>query len=179
MKSMETKGTRLLISLLVVLFSVTACGTADDGPELPEEGQFPGVDERLWPYFVRFEEQAKERGFDINLREEGITGTIESVDEENVLGVCHFNGEEPNHVVIDEEFFNAVGDMLREYVIFHELGHCSLFRNHLETADEHGYCISIMSSGLGDCRDNYITTTRSTYLDELFDPERSGDIFDY
>lgn len=179
MRDQEKKYTEVArwgFCLIVVLMATTACN-GDDAPELPEVREFPGVDERLWPYFIRFEDEAEQRGVSIDLREEGITGVIEIINEENVAGTCNFNGLVPNHVMIDEAFFNAVGDIFREFIIFHELGHCSLFRDHLETQDHFGRCTSLMRSGVEDCRDNYSTATRSTYLDELFDPQFRGDIF--
>ncbi len=58
----------------------------------------------------------------------------------------------------------------REFVVFHELGHCDLGRDHRDEAFDNGVCVSIMRSGLGDCRDYYHPRTREGYLDELFDP---------
>lgn len=176
-RKVGTQGVRLALCLLVVLISVSACKSGDEGPEEPEVREFPGVDERLWPFFIRFEEQAAQRGVNIDLVQEGITGVIQPIDEENVAGTCNFNRRVPNHVMIDEDFFNRVSDLFREFIIFHELGHCSLFRDHLETEDQFGRCTSIMRSGVESCRDNYGFNTRTTYLDELYDPQFRNDIF--
>lgn len=174
---MDVQGVRLALCFLVLLVTVSACKSGDEAPEVLEIREFPGVDERLWPFFIRFEEQAEARGITIDLVQEGITGVIQPIEEENVAGTCNFNGRVPNHVMIDEAFYNAVGDLFREFIIFHELGHCSLFRDHLETEDQFGRCTSIMRSGVEDCRDNYGTTTRIGYLDELYDLQFRGDIF--
>jgi hypothetical protein len=53
-------------------------------------------------------------------------------------------------------------------VVFHELGHCYLGRGHSEETHPNGVCKSIMRSGNGGCFDNYNSTTREAYLDELF-----------
>jgi len=170
------KGGHLVTVMMLMLVLVSACKT-DDGPEVPEQRTFPGVDERLWTYFERFEINAAERGITVDLVAAGITGVIESIDEDNVAGTCNFNRNVPNHVMVDEQFFNQVGDLFREFIIFHELGHCFLFRDHLEEEDQLGRCVSIMRSGTGECRDNYSSNTRQPYLDELFDTDRRNDIF--
>ena len=175
------KGGRLVMSMMMLLVLISACKSDDSAPEIvpqePEVREFPGVDERLWTYFERFELQAAARGVSVDLVAAGITGVIVPIDEENVAGTCNFNARIPNHVMIDEDFFNRVGDTFREFIIFHELGHCFLFRDHLEEEDQLGRCVSIMRSGTGECRDNYRTSTRTLYIDELFDPARRNDIF--
>jgi len=70
--------------------------------------------------------------------------------------------------VIDKAFFNQTSELLKEMVIFHELGHCVLFRGHREATYSNGTCASIMRSGVEGCRDNYRASTRAAYLDELF-----------
>jgi len=60
--------------------------------------------------------------------------------------------------------------LIKELIVFHELGHCFLQRGHREDALPNGACVSIMRSGIEDCLDNYTSETRSFYIDELFDP---------
>lgn len=138
---------------------------------------YPNVNRELWIYFQRFEEEAARRGLEIDLVAEKITGVIENIPADRVLGSCNFRPNRPNHLIIDEEFWNAASDRFREFVVFHELGHCSLFRDHREDVLVNGACSSIMRSGTGNCRDNYTEFTRNFYLNELFDPEFFGDIF--
>ena len=176
-KGMDTA--RIAVCLLMLTALVSAC-KSDDEETLPDEPlarEFPGVDERLWPFFIRFEDEAAERGVIIDLAEEGITGVIVPIDEDNVAGTCNFNRNVPNHVMVDEDFFNRANVVFREFVVFHELGHCTLFRDHLETEDANGICTSIMRSGVEGCRDNYSFITRDSYLDELYDDQFRGDIF--
>ena len=130
---------------------------------------YDGVDEALWDYFNRFEEEAQERGIILNLRAANITGEIMELGEEGVAGQCTYNPHLPNHVTIDLGFWENASDRAREFVVFHELGHCELGRDHREEANANGTCLSLMRSGLGTCRDNYHSLTRPAYLDELFD----------
>ncbi|MEL6923639.1 MAG: hypothetical protein AAFO94_06275, partial [Bacteroidota bacterium] len=141
--------------------------------------QFPNVDQALWIYFQQFEEQALARGISIDLVQAGITGRIREISEQGVAGQCNYNSHQANHVIIDKTFWDRTPPIYREFVVFHELGHCSLLRGHLETAvGRANVCTSIMRSGTGDCRDNYTSGTRSSYLDELFLAENVPTIFD-
>ncbi|MEL6124666.1 MAG: hypothetical protein AAFR14_13205, partial [Bacteroidota bacterium] len=67
----------------------------------------------------------------------------------------------------------------REYIIFHELGHCVLFRDHVDACFANNTWTSIMRSGHGSCFDNYTSRTRPYYIDELFSslsPDGSEDM---
>ena len=136
---------------------------------IPEPVKFPGVDSQLKQYFQRFETEAAIRGFSIDLTATGITGVIQEIDEEHVLGRCSFPRAQPNRVTVDQSFWDRGSDSFREFVVFHELGHCFLLRSHLEDRLSNGACASIMRSGNGTCLDNYSQRTRDFYLDELFD----------
>lgn len=162
---------------LLGIVSLTACDKDEEADIIfMEERAFSGVDERLWPFFIRFEERAAERGIAIDLISEGITGIIEEIDDENVAGSCNFSRRAANHVIIDAEFWERASILNKEFVVFHELGHCSLLRDHREGADANGKCLSMMRSGLEECRDNYSALTRSVYWDELFDPAFANDL---
>lgn len=134
-----------------------------DTPELP----YYDVDERLWHYFASFEREAAYRKITIDLNAEGITGVIDNIAEDGVAGTCQY-GRHISHVTVDEDYWNNSSSIRREFVVFHELGHCVLDRGHTEDAFANGICKSIMSSGLGTCRDAYVFQNREYYLDELF-----------
>lgn len=165
--------------LLSFLFVFTACqkdAAIDlvETPIVPEERTFSGVDERLWPYFQRFEEAGIERGFEVDLVVAGITGVIEELDGEHVAGQCTtFGNARPGRVTLDAQFWNRSSDLFKEFIIFHELGHCYLDRDHREDTFSNGRCISIMRSGTLDCRDNYNLATRASYINELFKPNQT------
>lgn len=165
--------------LFSFLFVFTACqkDAAIDLVEVsatPEARTYPGVDERLWPYFERFETAGIERGFDVDLVASRITGVIEDLDGEHVAGQCTtFGNFRPGRVTLDAEFWNRSSDIFKEFIVFHELGHCFLDRDHREDTFSNGRCVSIMRSGTLDCRDNYNVATRGSYINELFEPNQS------
>lgn len=123
----------------------------------------------LQPYFDLFETEAAARGLDYKLDEENLEGYLLRISDDDVLGTCSFNPDRPQRVTIDVTFWRQASDFEREMVVFHELGHCVLGRDHIDDANANGTCVSIMHSGLGNCRLNYNSANKAAYLDELFD----------
>lgn len=152
----------------ICLFSLIACDRSEEilveNPVI-ETGE---ISAELKIYFDRFENEANARGLQVDLEGEGITGAIEEISEEYVAGTCTYGTHIPGDVVIDLEFWNNSSESAKEMVIFHELGHCFLHRDHNESVLANGTCGSIMRSGVEDCRDNYHAQTREYYIDELF-----------
>ena len=128
------------------------------------------LDEELEPYFVIFEEEAAKRGIIFDNEVEQIEGYIQNVLESGVIGACRRNdGEDVNRsVFFDKPYWNTATNLEKEYVVFHELGHCFLLLDHDDRENDNGECTSIMASGTGSCRDNFNSLTREELLDELF-----------
>jgi hypothetical protein len=126
------------------------------------------IDEDLVPYFERFKEEGEARGITVDFLEANISGVLDNITTENVSAQCVRNSIDPDQVVIDIVAWRRASDLKREFLVFHELGHCFLDRRHLDTSRPDGTCTSIMHSGLSNCRDAYSSTTRADYLDELF-----------
>jgi len=172
MKPTHVYCMRQLMWVAFLSFMILSCSSGDQTlNEFIEEEElgYPNVDRMLWPYFSRFEEESAARGIAIDLRALRITGEIEDLEGERVAGQCSFNHRQPNHITIDERFWQRSSENFREMIMFHELGHCVLYRGHLETELRNGACSSIMRSGNGGCIDNYNTQTRRFYVDELFE----------
>ncbi len=130
---------------------------------------YPLVEESLWSYFRSFEEEAADRGIDIDINALRITGEISDLEGPSVAGQCNYNSRRPNHISIDSGFWRFAPQNVREMIVYHELGHCVLYRGHSEATLANGICASIMRSGSEGCRDNYTSRTKSFYIDELFD----------
>ena len=149
-------------SLLLIVLVVSSC--AKD-----EEPQFL-IDVPLQEYFDRFKAEAALRGVEIDFAALKISGDIRLIGTQNVIGQCGHTEEEPNVVIVDKFYWDSATDLDREFLIFHELGHCALGRGHLDDSDGNGDCISMMSSGTGLCHINYTLATRTALIDELFMP---------
>lgn len=179
-KSLTMKNhTSILQFLSIILFFSVFQSCFDDDSEntsllqFIEVGEatrsFENVDTRLWIYFERFEDAAIERGINLNLVAENVTGSIEDEPGHESSGGCSLdtNGT-TNHISIREDFWAVSTPTQREILIFHELGHCYLERDHENAILENGNCASLMRTGGSFCRDNYFDDTRDYYLDELF-----------
>lgn len=161
---MKTNVILFSVASLVLVF--TAC--QKETTEIQNNFQFPNVDPELWSYYAQFEIEANLRGYDYDLNALQIKGVIQEIHENNVAGSCKFGSHINNEVTIDRGFWNKSSNMLKEFVVFHELGHCVLLRDHNEAEDAHGNCLSIMRSGLTKCRDTYAPQNRDQFIDELF-----------
>jgi len=129
---------------------------------------FPTVVPELRPFYMAFEQEAAERGIDIDLTAIGVTGNIVELGNNSILGVCRSVPGENSRVAVDIDAWASSSDAFREVIVFHELGHCVLGRQHLDDSED-GICLSIMNSGVSGCDiilDDKVV--REDYLDELF-----------
>ena len=150
---------RSLLTILVAsVFTVLACTS--------ESKVF--IDDSLLPFFESFKVEGEQRGWQIDFAFVGVEGYIGKATGEDVVGQCNHSADAPDKVTIDAFFWRQASYSHKEFVIFHELGHCYLKRSHLDDADEFGNCISIMQSSANSCNSNY-EDQRAQYLDELFD----------
>lgn len=152
---------------LLTLTVFTSCQNdliSEDGTETINDN-IPYV---LTPYFQAFKEKALEYNIEVDYDATNVTAEIKIIDEGSVAGSCTTNGHDLTHITIDQNFWNQASHLLREMVIFHELGHCILGRGHREDSFSNGVCRSIMRSGLGTCMDAYIPENRDYFIQELF-----------
>jgi len=159
---------RLSILILFVFLLLQGCKKDDSIANEPIQRTFQNIPEPLWDHFERFEIAAFERGYNIDLNALNLTAEIVEIERESVAGTCSYGSHGPRHIEIDQTFWNQSSDLFKEFVVFHELGHCVLFRGHREDVNQDGTCASLMRSGLEECQDNYHLVTREEYLDELF-----------
>lgn len=158
----------LMFAFLVYFASCIDSSLAAEEMEIEVRG-YPNVDRELWPHFEAFEEAAAVHGFRIDLRNQRINGRIEEIPQQNVAGTCSYRHRNaPKDVVLDDDFWRSSSNTYREYIVFHELGHCVLGRGHKEACLNNRTWASIMRSGTGECRDNYSARTRDYYVEELF-----------
>jgi hypothetical protein len=125
------------------------------------------IDSNLEVYFELFANEGLSRGVNIDYSVQRIEGYIENITG-NIAGECHHDSAFPSKIIVDRQYWNRATTTEREFLVFHELGHCYLNREHLDTQNADGSCASIMHSGLTNCINAYSPSTRERYLDELF-----------
>ncbi len=131
------------------------------------------VDPELQPFFELFQEEALSRGLVVNL--ESVRGVLEDIEYETSTNattarvLAHCSAQDGmNNITIDAARWARFDDFSKQYIVFHELGHCALARDHFDDKDISGNCLSLMHSAFEACIDDFTTMTRSDYLDELF-----------
>jgi hypothetical protein len=118
------------------------------------------------PYFNSFLEEGLLRGYDFT--NNNINFYFADVELNNTAGLCYGN----DRIIIDRDWWNGANEKNKEWLIFHELGHCFLNRNHKNEKNINGECLSFMKGKENsfDCSENlYSTLWRDYYIDELFD----------
>ena len=168
-----TKSIKAVAFLLIVVLFFSC----EKETTIEMDNTLADVASDLQTYFDRFEVEAQLRGLSINLQELGINGTIADISGENVAGMCTYSSEHPSLVTVDSDYWQEATNLGKEFIVFHELGHCALGRDHREDDNENGLCLSIMRSGTGGCIDAYSTTNRTAYLNELFDSQFFDELF--
>ena len=147
--------------LYILLVIITLCGCSK---------QFDNdIETELQVHFDNFVVEAEANGVAISLDEIDIGAYLENIETRGTLGQCKSYSDGSKQVAIDLPFWNRASDLEREYVVFHELGHCILGREHSDEKDANGICMSIMQSGDNDCSGIYTSENRNSLLNELFD----------
>lgn len=84
-------------------------------------------------------------------------------------GVCFEYPDGTKEVIVKKEWWDNVGDDYRESLLFHELGHCRLGRDHLDTKQSHNdqeYKVSMMNSVI--IQPHIYKQYKSEYQQELY-----------
>ena len=150
------KQTYLYISTIVVLTFFPSCS---------EEASVD-VDPEFLPYINLFEEEAQSRSVDISSRLENTSITFNDLGSDSA-GQCLTYSDGRKEVQINQLKWPTYSEQEKEILIFHELGHCVLDREH-DNNMSRGRCISIMRESSSTCIVDYTGERRSVYLDELF-----------
>jgi len=148
--------------LFILLMLICACIIACESEDILE------TDAELIPYFQIFADEGEKRGFTVDYEAARIEGLIQDISSPTVQGQCFYNEEKPRKVIIDVNYWNNADFSEKEFIIFHELGHCFLDRGHLDGSNGNGVCLSIMHSSPQACNFRLTDANREAYLDELF-----------
>lgn len=88
--------------------------------------------------------------------------------EPTVGGTCLLNGVNTPLITINSAIFYNVTKITQKMILYHELGHCVLGREHNDVNLPSGLPASIMNSWIID--DIYFIQHEDYYLNELFNP---------
>lgn len=150
--------------ILIFFVIIVSCKTDEIGTKPVE------VPASFQPYLDRFLADAKARGVDINLAKKGIIVKYSSLESRDAAGLCTYKS--PNEITIDPTSWLNSTESYKEFLIYHELGHCVLNRRHRNDVLPNGEWTSIMR-GSPETPGRTWTTNfngfrKNYYLDELF-----------
>lgn len=134
------------LSLVLIVLVVNNCGKADD---------FAG-------YRAAFEMESRKQHHIVNTSEIDIR-FVRSM-EGTVIGMCFYMS--PRFILINKSWWDRANETQREMVIYHELGHCALNREHSTRILASGAPASIMYPSIFDSR--YYAKYKAYYMYELF-----------
>lgn len=133
----------------------SACGQIP--PEF-EVGEFG-------PYVDRFIQHSLSEGASLEL-DSGLRMSFSDQLRERENGVCILRRGDTPEVLIKPAAWDAMSEDAREALIFHELGHCLIYRLHENSVDQNGKPVSVMHAYR--LRDDVYVEKRDDYREELF-----------
>ena len=141
------------------------------------------IDPAFTDYLQRFENEGAARGTNLTPQTSGLIMEFATL-KDSTAGLTHY--ETPIRIEIDKTYWNAISksagaDLMKEDLIFHELGHGLLGRAHLNTTLPNNDWKSIMCGGNKvnnrPWNINFRGVRRKYYLDELFDQNTAEPTF--
>lgn len=160
---------------------LVAC--VDSAPvRLPNPNFETVIDPALSPYTDTFLNAAQGYGIQPNMNITVKFGTRPLIPNQmNVVGVCwrgsSAGGVLSARVEIAEDYWNTATELMKNHLIYHELGHCLLHRNHLTTTINYNNGGSNLETPVSLMFPNifsvgswepFVSTNWAFYLDELF-----------
>jgi hypothetical protein len=153
-----------LVKVLAIL-SLTACGN-EGNIKYYQTDEIKAIAER-------FESEIKHIGNIVIIIVDKIDPSEEAKKKAILpytVGQCQLRDSEPPTIVLLKEYWDEATASMKENLIYHELGHCSLLLEHDDSVDEDGRPLSIMypSQILPLWYDLY----RQEYIQDLIDKEK-------
>lgn len=150
---------RILAFLLTILIHLS-CGS-----ESPADSALlnTDIDPEFLPYVESFIEEARARNLRISFQFTGLEVKFGIVKEsEDAIGFC---SREDFSIKVLKEAWDNLSENHKEVLIFHELGHCKMQRDHKTELLSNGEVASIMWPGI---QGKFFGKRRDYYVDELY-----------
>lgn len=94
----------------------------------------------------------------------------------SIIGLCQIYSSGFRQVFVNESWWGSAGDNARKILIFHELGHCQLNRDHDTRISSDGRPYSLMYPIIDPVLFYYNTGSANYYLTELSNPNQGSPI---
>jgi hypothetical protein len=124
------------------------------------------IDEPFKPYVTAFQARAAMVGYNVKISDLIVT-TVDSFSDPNVVGMClgmNQNDQTPT-ISVSKFYWPKLEVSFREEMLFHELGHCVLNRNH-RPDQSNNLSLSVMNPYIFGSR--VYEANYGQYMHELF-----------
>lgn len=166
---------KLLISLLFILVisSLSSCGLPLHRDLIVknkgEVRQFSSTNPIFSNIVTQFEQAGRQYSGNASFKVTDVPVNFGNTENEKFEGVCFSYPDGTTEVIIRETWWNSASQALKESLLFHELGHCVLGRDHDNEAfdiDGSSHKASMMNSVI--VNSSQYSRYRAGYLTELF-----------
>jgi len=184
---------RVLLYIFLVFAVGPCCSTVTVTPSMKKVTPIFYADQEFIPHIDKFLKLSKRPW--LKIRNHTVFGTLgysDPEDDSSTVGLCEYFFK---RVTIDDYYWKWLSETGREALIFHELGHCTLFRGHTDIKEDDGtieYKIENFLFSLGvfekkgylkdGCpasimhpymfSDKCLKKHRKYYMEELFNPSK-------
>jgi hypothetical protein len=131
------------------------------------------IDPQIKPYIDRYVQEAQKVGKTIVVN--NLVASLGTLGQADWAGQCVLGGTPT--ITLSQADWDLFDDAMREQLVFHELGHCVLFRDHNNDLDPYGNPVSIMYWEMSS--EAIYTQYRADWLIEMFyysGPEELGSV---
>ena len=135
------------------------------------------IDPEFEPYVTRFISLSQKTNRPMNSANVGIQ--FDDNMDSQTLGICSYGSME---IRINSKLWKKLSPSSKEMLIFHELGHCILKRDHIEKSvrsSDAGDTIQISIMASRDFRSIIYERNYEIYISELFNGERGHAYYSY
>ncbi|MEL7399879.1 MAG: hypothetical protein AAGN35_15855 [Bacteroidota bacterium] len=153
-------------SILMTSLFLLSCNRSDDDPTAVEDEQQITEVTAIAGFINTFIDAGRARNLTVPDDLGGITFEFRRIGG-STIGYCEYDPARGNHIALDEQYWSGASNQERAVLLFHELGHCFLNRDHDDAVLSDGTCKSIMHADESNCLVAYNDHV-DRYLDELF-----------
>lgn len=158
---------RQLVYLAAVLLA--SCTTVNVNRVYKSSDMF---DHELEPYVKAFIQEARRYGRYISSEDITARIVVDPGGKPGDVGVCYFHENVPNEILIKRSTWDELAPETKESLMFHELGHCLLYREHCNNLTRTGKAHSVMYYSLDYPTVEDWRKHRKYYIRELFKKSR-------
>jgi hypothetical protein len=168
-----------LITLLLFATTISSCGLPFASDLVRKKGAaetrlHSSTDPALVSYVTKFEQQAQAAFGNSAFTVGDIPVNFGDTENSLFQGVCFTYANGQSEIIIRKGFWDSANESLRESLLFHELGHCRLGREHdnaVVASSNKEIKASLMNQVIVGSND--YNQYKSAYMSELFKESKS------